>query len=101
MYATHRIIFLQVNDTGRFAEMVCEETAMSRRINSDLLLVGSLPAYSTAQALRAGGELFGDVVFRATRRRDGAAAVLGAYEHSHMLAPHPDAETVRPPGAAA
>ena len=28
-----------------------------------MLLVGSLPASSTEEALRAGGELFGDLVF--------------------------------------
>ena len=31
--------------------------------HADLLLVGSLPAASSEEALRAGGELFGDLVF--------------------------------------
>jgi hypothetical protein len=35
---------------------------MGARVKSDLLLVGSLPADSTKAALRAGGELFGDMV---------------------------------------
>jgi hypothetical protein len=38
-------------------------TPMSARVTSDLLLVGSLPADSSDAALRAGGELFGDLVF--------------------------------------
>ncbi len=36
---------------------------MSGRVSSELLLVGSLPADSTEEALRAGSELFGDMVF--------------------------------------
>ena len=36
---------------------------MTGRATSDLLLLGSLPADSTEDALRAGGELFGDLVF--------------------------------------
>ena len=36
---------------------------MAQRVTSDLLLVGSLPADSTEAALRAGAELFGDLVF--------------------------------------
>src|SRR5580692_6932866 len=36
---------------------------MTRRVNSDLLLVGSLPADSTEGAFRSAGEFFGDLVF--------------------------------------
>ena len=36
---------------------------MTSRASSELLLVGSLPADSTDTALRAGSELFGDMVF--------------------------------------
>jgi hypothetical protein len=36
---------------------------MTRRVDSDLLLVGSLPADSTEAALRSAGEFFGDLVF--------------------------------------
>ena len=36
---------------------------MSARVQSELLLVGSLPAASTEEALRAGAEFFGDLVF--------------------------------------
>ena len=50
---------------------------MPSRITSELLLVGSLPASSTDEALRAGGELFGDLVFALPGRRDGPAGALG------------------------
>ena len=33
------------------------------RVDSDVLLVGSLPAESTEAALRAAADLFGDLVF--------------------------------------
>ena len=36
------------------ASLMTEETPMSPRVTSDLLLVGSVPATSTADALRAG-----------------------------------------------
>ena len=36
---------------------------MAPRVDSELLLVGSLPADSTESALRQGSELFGDLVF--------------------------------------
>ena len=38
-------------------------TRMSARVESELLLVGSLPAASTEEALREGAEFFGDLVF--------------------------------------
>jgi hypothetical protein len=71
---------------------------MPRRINSDLLLVGSLPAASTEEALRAAGELFGDLVFALPDGETGPRAYWAAYEHSHMLAPHPDIEVVQEAG---
>jgi hypothetical protein len=40
-----------------------EESVLARRVNSDLLLVGSLPADSTEGALRTASEFFGDLVF--------------------------------------
>jgi len=71
---------------------------MSRKINSDLLLVGSLPAASTEEALRAAGELFGDLVFALPDGETGPRAYWAAYEHSHMLAPHRDIEVVQEAG---
>jgi hypothetical protein len=70
---------------------------MSRRINSELLLVGSLPASSTEEAFRAGGELFGDLVFALPDGETGPRAGWTAYEHLHLLASHPDIEVLREP----
>ena len=74
---------------------------MSSRVTSELLLVGSLPASSTEEALRAGGELFGDLVFALPDGETGPRALWAAYEHVSLLAPHPDLEVVdelaRPP----
>ena len=67
---------------------------MASRASSDLLLVGSLPASTTEEALRAGGELFGDLVFALPDGETGPRRMWAAYEHVSMLAPHPDVETV-------
>jgi hypothetical protein len=68
---------------------------MPRRIDSDLLLVGSLPASTTEEALRAGGELFGDLVFALPDGETGPRTYWAAYEHSHLLSPHPDIEVLQ------
>jgi len=49
---------------------------MSSRAHSPLLLVGSVPADSTDTALRAGAELFGDLVFALP---DGETGRRGAW----------------------
>src|SRR3954471_18408010 len=67
---------------------------MSRRIDSELLLVGSLPADSTESALRAGGELFGDLVFALPDGETGPRAAWVGYERERLVRPHPDVETV-------
>ena len=56
-----------------------------RRINSDLLLLGSLPAVSTEEALRAGGELFGDLTFALPDGETGPRALWAGYDHVTML----------------
>ena len=69
---------------------------MSGRVTSPLLLVGSLPADSTEEALRAGAELFGDLVFALPGRRDRAARGRGsATSAERLVRPHPDVETVQ------
>jgi hypothetical protein len=68
---------------------------MPRRINSELLLVGSLPVSSTEEALRTGGELFGDLVFALPDGETGPRTYWAAYEHSHLLSPHPDIEVLQ------
>jgi hypothetical protein len=67
---------------------------MPSRITSELLLVGSLPASSTEEALRAGGELFGDLIFALPDGETGPRALWAAYEHVSLLAPHPELEVV-------
>jgi hypothetical protein len=68
---------------------------MPPRTTSELLLVGSLPATSTEEALRAGGELFGDLVFALPDGETGPRTYWAAYEHSHLLQPHPDIDVIR------
>lgn len=67
---------------------------MPSRIASELLLVGSLPASSTEEALRAGGELFGDLVFALPDGETGPRALWAAYEHVSLLAPHPELDVI-------
>ncbi len=75
---------------------------MSRRVNSPLLLVGSLPAQSTDAALRAGAELFGDLVFALPDGETGPRAAWVSYEREQLARPNPDvvvvAETESPTG---
>jgi hypothetical protein len=67
---------------------------MTGRATSDLLLLGSLPADSTEDALRAGGELFGDLVFALPDGETGPRAAWVGYERERLVRPHPDVETV-------
>jgi hypothetical protein len=71
------------------------ETSMSARVTSDLLLVGSLPADSSDAALRAGGELFGDLVFALPDGETGPRAAWVGYEREQLVRPHPDVEIVQ------
>jgi len=67
---------------------------MPGRASSDLLLLGSLPADSTETALRAGGELFSDLVFALPDGETGPRAAWVGYERERLVRPHPDVETV-------
>src|ERR687896_1852328 len=67
---------------------------MAPRVSSELLLVGSLPAASTEAALRAGGELFRDLVFALPDGETGPRAAWVGYERERLVRPHPDVETV-------
>src|SRR4051794_8141123 len=75
---------------------------MTRRVSSDLLLVGSLPADSTEAAFRAGAELFGDLVFALPDGETGPRAAWVGYERERLARPHPDVvvveETASPTG---
>src|SRR6201995_1794917 len=66
----------------------------ARRVNSPLLLVGSLPAPSTDAALRAGAELFGDLVFALPDGETGPRAAWVGYEREQLARPNPDVEVV-------
>jgi hypothetical protein len=68
---------------------------MPSRVSSDLLLVGSLPAASTEEALRAGGELFGDLVFALPDGETGSRALWAAYDHVTMVEPNEGVEVVK------
>ena len=68
---------------------------MAPRVSSDLLLVGSLPADSTETALRAAGELFGDLVFALPDGETGMRAGWVSYERERLVRPNPGVETVQ------
>ena len=68
---------------------------MPRRVNSELLLVGSLPAPSTEAALRAGAELFGDMVFALPDGETGPRAAWVGYEREQLVRPNPDVVVVQ------
>jgi hypothetical protein len=68
---------------------------MAPRVTSDLLLVGSLPAATTEEALRAAGPLFGDLVFALPDGETGPRASWVGYERERLVRPHPDVDTVK------
>jgi hypothetical protein len=67
---------------------------MTRRVTSDLLLVGSLPTDSTESAFRAGAELFGELVFALPDGETGPRAAWVGYERERLARPHPDVVVV-------
>ncbi|MBV8947332.1 MAG: hypothetical protein JO286_09160 [Solirubrobacterales bacterium] len=68
---------------------------MSGRVSSELLLVGSLPAASTEEALRACAELFGDMVFAFPDGETGPRAAWVGYEREQLVRPNPAVEVVQ------
>jgi hypothetical protein len=67
---------------------------MAPRVSSDLLLVGSLPADSTENALRAASDLFGDLVFALPDGETGPRAGWVGYERELLVRPNPGVDTV-------
>jgi hypothetical protein len=67
---------------------------MAPRVTSELLLVGSLPADSTDGALRAGAELFGDMVFALPDGETGPRRAWVGYEREQLTRPNPDVVVV-------
>jgi hypothetical protein len=68
---------------------------MTSRAQSDLLLVGSLPADSTEAAFRAGAELFGDMVFALPDGETGPRAAWVGYEREQLCRPNADVVVVQ------
>jgi hypothetical protein len=75
---------------------------VARRVDSELLLVGSLPADSTESALRQAAGFFADLVFALPDGETGPRAAWVGYEREHLVRPNPDvvvvAETESPTG---
>src|ERR1700722_12762414 len=60
---------------------------MPRRVDAELLLVGSLPAADTDAALRAGAELFGGLVFALPDGETGPRSAWVGYERERLCRP--------------
>jgi hypothetical protein len=67
---------------------------MARRVNSELLLVGSLPADSTETALREAAGFFGDLVFALPDGETGPRAAWVGYERERLVRPNEGVATV-------
>lgn len=64
-----------------------------------MLLVGSLPVDATDSALRAGAELFGDLVFALPDGETGPRRAWVGYERERLCRPHPDVSVVQETGS--
>ncbi|HLI36545.1 MAG TPA: hypothetical protein VKV80_04295 [Streptosporangiaceae bacterium] len=72
---------------------------MAPRVTSELLLVGSLPASSAEEALRAAAGLFGDMVFALPDGETGPRAAWVGYERERLVRPNPGVQTVAETGS--
>ena len=63
---------------------------MALRVDSELLLVGSLPADSADSALRSAAGFFGDLVFALPDGETGPRAAWVGYERERLVRPNPD-----------
>jgi hypothetical protein len=68
---------------------------MAPRVNSELLLVGSLPADSSDSALRGAAGFFGDLVFALPDGETGPRAAWVGYERERLVRPNPDVVVVQ------
>src|SRR5204862_3976256 len=75
-------------------ERSSERSTMPPRVTSELLLVGSLPADSTEEALREGAGFFGDLVFALPDGETGPRAAWVGYERERLMKPNPAFELV-------
>jgi hypothetical protein len=62
---------------------------MARRVDSEMLLVGSLPAESTEAALRQAAGFFGDLAFALPDGETGPRAGWVSYERERLARPNP------------
>ena len=67
---------------------------MARRVNSELLLVGSLPASDTEAALRAAADLYAGLVFALPDGETGPRAAWVGYERERLVRPNPGVVTI-------
>ena len=68
---------------------------MAPRVNSELLLVGGLPADSADSALRAAAGFFGDLVFALPDGETGPRAAWVGYERERLVRPNPGVVVVQ------
>ena len=68
---------------------------MAPRVNSELLLVGSLPADSAESALRAGAAFYDGLVFALPDGETGPRSAWVGYERERLVRPNPDVVVVQ------
>ena len=68
---------------------------MAPRVNSELLLVGSLPAESADAALRSAAGFFGDLVFALPDGETGPRSAWVGYERERLVRPNPGVVVVQ------
>src|ERR1700684_3460970 len=68
---------------------------MAPRVNSELLLVGSLPAGSAESALRLAAEFYGDLVFALPDGETGPRSAWVGYEREQLTRPNPGVVVVQ------
>jgi hypothetical protein len=68
---------------------------VARRVNSELLLVGSLPASSTQEALRSAAGFFGTMAFALPDGETGPRGAWVSYERERLVRPNAAVVTVQ------
>src|SRR5580698_5629523 len=80
---------------ARRSAVARKEAAMAPRVNSELLLVGSLPAGSTESALRSAAEFYADLAFALPDGETGPRSAWVGYERERLVRPNPDVVVVQ------
>ena len=68
---------------------------MAPRVDSELLLVGSLPADSSESALRSAAEFYQGLVFALPDGETGPRSAWVGYERERLVRPNPDVVVVK------